>query len=106
MNAAGSSKAGASDEAIADLPNWRTSPHFSEAEKLAFELADETIKTPVDVSDNLFERLQKHYDTEALVELAAICAMENFRSRFNRTFKIEPNGFYCPVPKPASKVGG
>jgi alkylhydroperoxidase family enzyme len=102
MNAAGSSKAGATDEQIADLPNWRTSNLFTEAEKLAFELADATIQTPVEVSDDLFDRLQQHYSTEELVELAAICALENFRSRFNRVFKIEPNGLYCPVPKPAT----
>src|SRR5437016_3145635 len=105
MNAAGSSKAGASDDEIADLANWRTSSLYSEAEKLAFELADATIQTPVDVSDDLFERLQKHYSTEALVELGAICALENFRSRLNRIFRVEPNGLYCPVPKPAEKVG-
>ncbi|HEY8693492.1 MAG TPA: carboxymuconolactone decarboxylase family protein [Chloroflexota bacterium] len=105
MNAAGSSKAGATDEEIADLPNWRTSAHYSEAERLAFELADATIQTPVDVSDDLFSRLQRHYGTEALVELSAICALENFRSRFNRVFRVEPNGFYCPVPKPAVKTG-
>jgi len=99
MNAAGSSKAGASDEQIADLPNWRTSNLFTEAEKLAFELADATIQTPVDVSDELFERLQRHYSNEDLVELGAVCALENFRSRFNRIFRVEPNGFYCPVPK-------
>ena len=102
MNAAGSSKAGASDEEIADLPNWRTSSHFTHAEKLAFELADATIQTPVEVSDDLFERLQREYKTEELVELAAICALENFRSRFNRVFRVEPNGFYCPMPKPAA----
>ena len=105
MNAAGSSKAGASDDEIADLPNWRTSNLYDEAEKLAFELADATIQTPVDVSDDLFSRLQRQYDTEALVELSAICALENFRSRFNRVFRVEPNGFYCPVPKPALKNG-
>lgn len=104
MNAAGSSKAGATDEQIADLPNWRTSSLFSEDEKVAFELAEATIQTPVDVSDDLFERLQKHYSTEALVELAAICALENFRSRFNRVFRVEPNGLYCPMPKPAAAV--
>lgn len=103
MNAAGSSKAGASDEEIADLPNWRTSKHFTEAERLAFELADATIQTPVDVSDDLFGRLQQQYSTEELVELAAICALENFRSRFNRVFRVEPNGFYCAVPQ-AQKV--
>jgi len=102
MNAAGSSKAGASDEQIADLPNWRSSDLFDVKEKLAFELADATIQTPVDVSDDLFARLQRHYSNEELVELAAICALENFRSRFNRVFRVEPNGLYCPVPQPAA----
>jgi alkylhydroperoxidase family enzyme len=81
---------------------WRTSRLFDEAEKLAFELADATIGVPVEVSDDLFERLRRHYTTEALVELGAICALENFRSRFNRIFRVEPNGVYCAVPQPAA----
>ena len=84
------------------MAEWRTSPLFSEAEKLAFELADATIGVPVQVSDDLFERLQRHYTTEQLVELGAICALENFRSRFNRIFRVEPNGVYCAVPAPAA----
>ncbi|HEU0166352.1 MAG TPA: hypothetical protein VFS62_01150 [Chloroflexota bacterium] len=84
------------------MPNWRASNLFGEAERLAFELADETIKTPVDVPDDLFDRLRQHYSNEELVELAAICALENFRSRFNRVFLIEANGLYCPVPRPVT----
>ena len=84
------------------MADWRTSGLFSEAEKLAFELADATIETPADVSDDLFERLQRHYATAELVELGAICALENFRSRFNRIFRVEPNGVYCPLPRPAT----
>ena len=85
------------------MASWRASRLFSEAEKLAFELADATIETPVEVSDDLFERLKRHYSTEQLVELAAICALENFRSRFNRIFRVEPNGVYCPLPQPAAR---
>jgi alkylhydroperoxidase family enzyme len=84
------------------VANWRTSSLFSEPETLAFELADATIGVPVQVSDDLFERLQRRYSTEQLVELAAICALENFRSRFNRIFRVEPNGVYCAVPQPAA----
>ena len=84
------------------MASWRTSRLFSEAEKLAFELADATIEVPVEVSDDLFERLRRHYTTEQLVELAAICALENFRSRFNRIFRVEPNGVYCVLPGPAA----
>src|SRR5438876_3564497 len=95
INAAGGSRAGASDDEIAAVTTWQTSPLFSEAEKLAFELADATVGVPVEVSDDLFERLRRHYTTEALVELGAICALENFRSRFNRIFQVEANGVYC-----------
>jgi alkylhydroperoxidase family enzyme len=80
------------------------SPLFTEAEKLVFLLADETIKVPVDVPDELFARLQQHYSIEELVELAAICAMENFRSRFNRVFRVEANGLYCVIPRPKEQV--
>jgi alkylhydroperoxidase family enzyme len=83
------------------VASWQTSALFSEAEKLAFELADATVGTPVEVSDDLFERLQRHYTTAQLVELAATCALENFRSRFNRIFRVEPNGVYCVLPQPA-----
>ena len=86
------------------MASWWTSSLFSEAEKLAFELCDATVEVPVQVSDDLFERLQRHYTTEQLVELAAICALENFRSRFNRIFRVEPNGVYCAVPQPAATV--
>jgi len=84
------------------VASWRTSSLFSEAEKLAFELADATIEVPVEVSDDLFDRLGRHYTTQQLVELAAICALENFRSRFNRIFRVEPNGVYCALPRPAA----
>ena len=100
INAAGGSKAGATDDEIAAVASWQTSPLFGEKDKLAFELADATIGAPVDVCDDLFDRLRRHYTTEELVELAAICALENFRSRFNRIFRVEANGVYCALPQP------
>ncbi len=51
----------------------------------------------VDVSDALYERLRGFYSDEQLVELAATAALENFRARFNRVFRIEPNSLYCPI---------
>jgi alkylhydroperoxidase family enzyme len=49
-------------------------------------------------SDDLFAEAAHHYSREQLVELAAVIALENFRSRFNRVFDVEANGLYCPVP--------
>lgn len=62
------------------------------------ELADAMTVTPPQVSDELFARLQQHYDATALVELAAMICQENFRSRFNTTFRVESIGMYCPLP--------
>ena len=105
VNAAGGSQEGASDEEIAALADYATSPLFSVEEKLALELADAASQTPVDVSDALFARLREHFSEPQLVELAAIVALENFRSRFNRVFRVEPNGLYCPLPPRPTQAG-
>ena len=105
INAAVGSLADVPDEKIAALPNYRTSPLYDESERAALELADATAAAPVEVSDELFARLRAHYDEAQLVELAATAALENFRARFNRVFKIEPNGLYCPVPARGESAG-
>lgn len=98
INAAGGSEAGASPEKIEALADFRTSELFSPAEKVALELADAATALPHDVSDELFERLREHYSDAEIVELAYIVALENFRSRFNRTLRVEPQGLYCVLP--------
>ena len=96
-NAAGGSDAGLSDEKIAALPDYATSPLYDDAERAALELADALTETTPIISDELFARLRRYYDEPQLVELAATAAMENFGARFNRVFQIEPNSIYCPV---------
>lgn len=67
---------------------------------MALQLADAMTELPVDVPDELFARLRDCFDEVELVELAGIIATENFRARFNRLFRIEAQGLYCPVTKP------
>ena len=98
INAAGGSKEGASTEKIDALTNFRDSELFSPAEKVALELAEAASDLPHDVSDELFARLREHYSDDEIVELSYIVALENFRSRFNRTLRIEAQGFYCVLP--------
>jgi alkylhydroperoxidase family enzyme len=98
INAAGGSDEGLDFDKIDDLPNYATSPYYDEAERTALELADEMTREPVEVSDELYARLRRSYDEEQLVELAGTIALENFRSRLNRVFKVESQGFYCRVP--------
>lgn len=51
-----------------------------------------------DTDDEAFASLRGHFSPEALVELTAHIAFENFRSRFNHAFRIEAQGF-CRLPR-------
>ena len=83
------------------MAQYQTSELFTPAERVALEMADAMTATPPNVTDELFARLQAHYDEAQLVELAAIVAQENFRSRFNTTFRVESQGQYCVLPAAA-----
>ena len=88
---------GVKEEQLRDLGEYRTSPHFSEVERLALRLADAMAGAPAEVPLDLYQALRGHLDEAQLVELASAIALENFRARFNRVFRIEPNSLYCPV---------
>jgi alkylhydroperoxidase family enzyme len=89
---------GASAEKVeAALGEYKKSPLFSMREKLALELCERMTYTSKRVTDRFFNRLKKHFTDEELVELAAIIALENFRSKFNPVFAVEAQGF-CPLP--------
>jgi alkylhydroperoxidase family enzyme len=81
----------------AALGDYRKSAHFSTREKLALELCERMTYTNKRVTDRFFNRLKRHFTDEELVELAAIIALENFRSKFNPVFAVESQGF-CPLP--------
>ena len=93
-NASGASNANASDDQIIAVLDWRECDLFTPAEKVALELAEAMTETPAQVTDELFQRVQEHYPGAAMVELSAVIAFENFRSRFNRCGAVEPHGFY------------
>ncbi len=88
-NTAGSSVAGASDEKIAALASFHQSDLFSEEEKAGLDLSEAMTRTPVDVTDEQFERARKCFSEAQMVELVATIAMENYRARFNRAFGVE-----------------
>src|SRR5262245_2759497 len=62
-------------------------------------------ETPVEVTDELFAELRKHFSPKQMVELTSAIAWENYRARFDHAFGIEAEGFsagaVCAVP-----VGG
>ena len=90
--ASGASKAGVPHEKIAAVLHFRESQLFTEAEKAALELAEAMTCTPPRVTDDLFRRVQEHFAEGEIVAMAAHVALENFRSRFNRCFDVQPLG--------------
>ena len=83
-----------SDAKILALPDYATSPLYEEAERLALEYADCMTITGREVSDELFARLRRFYDDDALVGLTAIIAWENSSSKFNRALRIPSQGLW------------
>jgi len=93
-HAAKGSRFGISTEKIEALNDYAKSPLFSDAEKVALEYADAITDTRRDVDDELFARVQRHYDDDTIAEMTMIIAWENASSRFNRAFRIPSQGFW------------
>ena len=89
-----SSRLGVPTEKIEALHDYAKSPLFTEAERVALEYADAITDTRRDVEDELFARLQRHYDHDTIAELTMTIAWENASSRFNRAFRIPSQGFW------------
>jgi AhpD family alkylhydroperoxidase len=96
-------KAGGDPEKLRALATWRASGRFDTREQLVLEYAEAMTRTPVEVSDELFARLQDHFDERQLVELTMVVALENLYTRFNWALGIEGEGFsegmYCVTPQ-------
>jgi alkylhydroperoxidase family enzyme len=85
-----------SDDELADLQADRLD-EFSAPERALIKLADALVAAPVNVSDELYAELRSHFSEEALIELAADMAQENYRARWNRVFEIGSDALYCPI---------
>jgi alkylhydroperoxidase family enzyme len=86
------------------LGNYKKSGLLSPRERVALELAERMTYTNKRVTNKFFRRLQKSFTDEELVELTAVIALENFRSKFNPVFAIESHNF-CPLPAVRAAAG-
>jgi alkylhydroperoxidase family enzyme len=82
------SSLGVSADKINALADYAKSDLYSEVERLALEFADAMTITGREVSDELFARLRKVFDDDALVELTATIAWENASSKFNCALRV------------------
>jgi AhpD family alkylhydroperoxidase len=101
---------GLSNEELLALPNYRVSNLFSEREKSALDYAVGVMRTPVEVTDEVFSRLREHFSEAQMVEITALLTLVNL-DRFNAAFGIGAAGFsegmVCLVPdRPAVAEAG
>jgi alkylhydroperoxidase family enzyme len=89
-------------EKIRDTANWRDSQVFSELELLVMEYAEAMTATPPRVTDAMVEALLHHLNEAQLVELTAIIAVENLRSRINSALGLTAQGFTDRSDLPAA----
>jgi len=83
---------GFSDDELLALPHYRRSNLFSDREKLALDYAAAVMRTPVEVTDALFDRMKQHFSDKQLVEITALLTLVNV-DRFNAAFGIPSAGF-------------
>jgi alkylhydroperoxidase family enzyme len=97
---------GFSDEELLAIPRYKSSELFNEREKVALDYTVAVMRTPVEVTDELFAKLQEHFSTEQIVELTALLTLVNL-DRFNAAFDVGSAGFsegmVCvPAERPAA----
>jgi len=98
---------GFSDEELLAIPRYRQSDLFSEREKVALDYAVAVMRTPVEVTDELFAQMKEHFTDDQIVEITALLTVVNL-DRFNAAFGVGSAGFsegmVCvPPDRPAAK---
>ena len=96
--AGGALRAGIAEEKVAALCEYRTSPFYSEAERVALDVAIAAASVPNDVSDAMFAELRRHWSDEQIVEILGVIALFGFLNRWNDTLAT-------PLEKEAIEVG-
>lgn len=78
-------------EKMRALPNYATSPLYSERERAALTYVEEVTRTK-NASDETFDTLRKHFSEEEIVEITWLSAMENYYNLIDRPLGIESDG--------------
>jgi alkylhydroperoxidase family enzyme len=93
---------GLTDDELLALSAYQNAACFSDVDKLILDYATALSRTPVEVSDELFDGLRTHFDNAQLVGLTHVITLGNLRGRFNLALGIGASGFsdgrVCALP--------
>jgi alkylhydroperoxidase family enzyme len=83
--AGGALRLGVTEAKLAALWDYRTSPLYSEAERLALDFALAAAAVPNEVSDELFGAMREHWTEDQMVEIVGVISLFGFLNRWNDT---------------------
>ena len=75
------------------VPDWQHSTDLTDLERAVCEFAAAMSRTPVEVTDEMVAGLRAELTDAQIVELAALVALENQRSRINAAMGLTSQGF-------------
>lgn len=89
-----------------EIPRWRVSTVFTPLEREVLEYAEAMSATPVTVTDEMVESLNRQLGPAAVVELTNVIGFANLTTRGNVALGIESEGFaaacgLAPLAEPA-----
>ncbi len=76
---------GVEEKRVAAVWEFRTSPLFTEGEKVALDFAIAAASVPNGVTDDMFAALRRHWSEIQIVEIVAVIATFGFLNRWNDT---------------------
>jgi len=78
-------RAGVADAKLEAVVDYKTSPFYTEAERAALDFAVAAASQPNAVTDELFDRMKRHWTEAQIVEIAGAVALTGFLNRWNDT---------------------
>ena len=76
---------GVEEQKLAAVWDFRTSPLFSEAERVALDFTIAAASVPNGVTDEMFAGMRKHWSETQIVEIIAVISTFGFLNRWNDT---------------------
>lgn len=90
---------------LSAITDWRSADVYTDDDRAVIAYAVAMTQTPPSVTDEMVEDLRTRMSDAALVELTAMVALENQRSRTNSALGLTSQGFKELCALPVSRLG-
>ncbi len=85
----GADMAGIDEAKIKAIWDYENSPLFNDAERAAMRVAQGAGHAPVEVTDDDFAELKKHFDDNQICEIVSVIALFGFLNKWNATLSTD-----------------